>query len=111
MLPLIAWALLIAALILVVLGHRRTQQGQNRVSARCFISQVHRPHSNIIQGNGSNDGAGKSATVQSCPMSSVEPLEAGAFQWATQEPLKIRPFKPIYHITMGTFHQLSLGNQ
>lgn len=34
-------------------------------------------------------------------MSSIEPLNAGAFQWTTQEPLQIRPFKPIYHITMG----------
>lgn len=32
-------------------------------------------------------------------MSSVEPMTA--FQWAEKEPLKFRPFKPVYHITMA----------
>lgn len=34
-----------------------------------------------------------------CPMSSVEPLST--FDWSRHDPLKIRPFKPTYHITMG----------
>ena len=32
-------------------------------------------------------------------MSSVEPMTS--FQWAEKEPLKFRPFKPVYHITMA----------
>lgn len=34
-----------------------------------------------------------------CPMSSIEPLSS--FDWTAKEPLKMRPFKPKYHITMG----------
>ncbi|KAH8645500.1 hypothetical protein BX600DRAFT_478233 [Xylariales sp. PMI_506] len=36
----------------------------------------------------------------------IEPLKD--FDWETTEPLKFRPFKPTYHITMGKF--LSQGN-
>ncbi|KAI3392016.1 hypothetical protein diail_6343 [Diaporthe ilicicola] len=37
--------------------------------------------------------------LAACPMSSVEPLTS--LDWTAKEPLKIRPFKPIYHITMA----------
>lgn len=37
--------------------------------------------------------------LSSCPMSSVEPMTN--FQWEEKEPLKFRPFKPRYHITMA----------
>lgn len=30
----------------------------------------------------------------------IEPLEN--FSWKTTEPLQLRPFKPVYHLTMGT---------
>lgn len=41
----------------------------------------------------------KGEGLPACPMSSVEPLTS--FDWSGQEPLKFRPFKPTYHITMG----------
>lgn len=33
------------------------------------------------------------------PYDSIEPLED--FDWSTTEPIRIRPFKPKYHLTMG----------
>lgn len=34
------------------------------------------------------------------PYLAIEPLHD--FDWKSTEPLKIRPFKPKYHLTMGT---------
>lgn len=34
-------------------------------------------------------------------MSKIEPLTP--FDWAAKEPLQFRPFKPVYHITMGKY--------
>lgn len=36
---------------------------------------------------------------QTDPYSDIEPLPS--FDWATTEPLKLRPFKKTYHLTMG----------
>lgn len=35
------------------------------------------------------------------PYHSLEPLQD--FDWSSTEPIKIRPFKPKYHLTMGKF--------
>ncbi|ROV96574.1 hypothetical protein VMCG_07838 [Cytospora schulzeri] len=48
---------------------------------------------------GSIPSSGKEDGLPSCPMSSVEPMTN--FQWSEKEPLKFRPFKPKYHITMA----------
>jgi hypothetical protein len=48
----------------------------------------------------SNDG--KNAAEQEDPLAAydaIEPLKD--FDWKTTPPLKLRPFKPRYHLTMG----------
>ena len=35
------------------------------------------------------------------PYQDIEPLQD--FDWSTTSPVQIRPFKPIYHLTMGTY--------
>jgi hypothetical protein len=48
----------------------------------------------------SNDG--KNAAEQEDPLAAydaIEPLKD--FDWKTKPPLKLRPFKPRYHLTMG----------
>ncbi|KAF5878741.1 uncharacterized protein Bfra_000908 [Botrytis fragariae] len=40
----------------------------------------------------------KISTIANSP--SITPLSD--FDWRTTEPLKLRPFKPVYHMTMGT---------
>jgi hypothetical protein len=51
----------------------------------------------------SNDG--KNAAEQEDPLAAydaIEPLKD--FDWKTTPPLKLRPFKPRYHLTMGERH-------
>jgi hypothetical protein len=33
------------------------------------------------------------------PYEDIEPLHD--FDWSTTDPIKLRPFKPVYHLTMG----------
>jgi hypothetical protein len=43
------------------------------------------------------------------PYYNLEPLEN--FDWSTTEPIKIRPFKPKYHLTMGQTPRATLQAQ
>jgi hypothetical protein len=48
---------------------------------------------------------GKNAAEQEDPLAAydaIEPLKD--FDWKTTPPLKLRPFKPKYHLTMGERH-------
>ncbi|KAG8156737.1 hypothetical protein KVR01_013342 [Diaporthe batatas] len=77
-----AWgivALAVAAVIIVVQRTRRPQGHGKYVSNTANSSE-------------------KDA-LAACPMSSVEPLTT--FDWKATKPLSLRPFKPVYHITMA----------
>ncbi|CAN8099693.1 unnamed protein product [Discula destructiva] len=73
MYPVIEWALFIVAVLLAILAYWRRQSSHENVPIQSFE---------------------KDSTLSACPMSSRG-------HWADNEPLQIRPFKPVYHITMA----------
>ncbi|KUI60946.1 hypothetical protein VP1G_08135 [Cytospora mali] len=81
MLPPLAWCVVLLAVGVIYLAKLKFRSGQRH----------DKPEG--VSTSEKQDG------LPSCPMSSVEPM--AGFQWTQKEPLKFRPFKPVYHITMA----------
>lgn len=76
-----------------------------------LVQYIRHPPRRAASKNDRNDEKASSINKkdQTDPYSEIAPLPS--FDWASTEPLKLRPFKKTYHLTMGAYLYPIQANQ